>query len=158
MNNWPIDPPTVAHANIGPIPSPMLPLDGGYAEHRRDFAAKAFALFSAYLVRHIQNVNNALAAYHQSGGTPAALKNYRDAAFDYREFLRHPVIKDGFDKTLDPPPDRVFAIEGLEVETHVEGDYCIAVSFRGSVVFSAGGPAGESSSSSSSKRTLPPLP
>jgi hypothetical protein len=155
MNNWPIDPPSVANPNLGNIPSPMLPPDGGYAENRRDFAAKAFELFGAKLIQRIQAVNTALRNYHSSGGGPQEYAKYRKACLAYRNFIKHPVIKEGFNKALDPPPARVFAIEGLEVETRIEGDYCVAVSFSGTVVFSAGGPVGVSSSSSSSRPTLP---
>lgn len=158
MNNWPIDPPTEANPFSGNIVSPMLPLDGGYAENRRDFAAQAFHLFSAKLVEKILKVNATLREYHVSGGEDLKYKDYQAAANEYREFIKHPVVKQGFDKLNDPLPARVFAIEDLQVETRLEGDYCVAVTFTGAVVFSACGPAGESSSSSSSRRTIPPIP
>ena len=158
MNNWPIDPPTEANPVLGNVPSPMLPIDGGYAENRRDFASKAFHLFSAVLIRKIQDVNDALRKFHLSGGTPTDYALYQQAAQKYREFINHPVVSTGLDPVKDPLPERVFAIEDLQVETRLEGDYCVAVTFTGAVVFSACGPAGESSSSSSSRRTIPPIP
>jgi hypothetical protein len=155
MNNWPIDPPTVANPNMGIPISPMLPADGGYPEHRRDFAAKAFYLFTAKLIERIQAVNEALRQYHESGGGESEFIAYRAAANTYRDFVKRPVVKEGFDPQQDPLPARVFAIEGLVVEPRLEGDYCVGAGISGSVVFSAGGPVGESSFSSSSKPTLP---
>jgi hypothetical protein len=148
MNNWPVDPPSMADPNPGPAIPPMLPPDGGYPENARDFAAKAFHLFGVKLFRKIEDVNEALRAYHKSAGEKDKYDKYCAAAQEYRNFLRHPVVRDGLDPG-DPPPARVFAIEGLEVSIRTHGDYCVAVSFRGAVVFSAGGPSLKSSYSSS---------
>jgi hypothetical protein len=155
MNDWPIDPPTLANPIIGIPISPMLPVDGGFPANRRDFATKAFVLFSRLLMDRIKAVNMALRMYHESGGSDSAYQAYQAAAAAYRSFIKHPVIKLGYNPKYDPLPARVFAIENLVVDTKVEGDYCVGVQISGSVVFSAGGPVGESSSSSSSYGTLP---
>ena len=151
---WPVDAPKLEHPGLWSADSPTLPDDGGTVEEQKVFAAGAFRLFCAKLIRNITAVNQALRRYRETGGSGETVA-YKRAVKAYRAFIDEPIVSDGLE-VGSPPPSRVITFVKLSVVPQVVSDYCVAVQISGGFTFQLAGPTGESSSSSSSYPVLPP--